>query len=173
MDKNVRFWSAVDKDGPTPMHVPNIGPCWLWTRSTLSSGYGRFWVDGRTVGAHRFSYQLFHGPLSSGLHVCHKCDNPACVNPNHLFAGTAADNVADRDLKNRQARGTRIASSKMTEAVVIRMFELRRQGFAQRDIATATGFSPQTVSSVLTGKGWSHMRLKPTRATEDFPESRR
>jgi hypothetical protein len=152
-----RFWSRVEKSGPIPEHVPELGACWVWVGTLSVGGYGVFWFKRRNIGAHRFSYQLAHGELSKELHACHKCDNRACVRPDHLFAGTVIDNMADRDAKGRQAKGEAIASSLLTEDVVRRILALRHEGLSQPAIADAIGCSIQTVSSVLTGRGWKHV----------------
>lgn len=89
----VRFWRSVQKcegDG-----------CWLWTGYTINGGYGIISVCGKGIGAHRFSYELNVGPLEKGKMICHKCDNPLCVRPDHLFQGTARDNVIDMHIKGR------------------------------------------------------------------------
>src|SRR3990172_4237019 len=98
------FWAKVNKsDG-----------CWTWTASKRKFGYGAFvWADseGRIIQgrAHRFSYELHHGPIPLGICVLHKCDNPACVRPSHLFLGTRADNNFDMLSKGRHVcGGTRI-----------------------------------------------------------------
>lgn len=96
-DAITRFWMRVDKAGPNS--------CWVWTASRGDHGYGTLQGDdGRTVGAHRFSYELHHGPIPAGLLVMHSCDNPPCVNPGHLSAGTHADNMRDMAAKGRQWR---------------------------------------------------------------------
>ena len=80
---------------------PNTG-CWLWLGSARPNGYGLFFLGGKTVGAHRAAWMLVRGPIPSGLFACHHCDVPACVNPAHLFLGTAKDNAADMDSKGRR-----------------------------------------------------------------------
>jgi hypothetical protein len=72
-----------------------VDGCWLWTRGKNGFGYGYVRIGYRTVGAHRASYEAFIGPIPAGLRVCHKCDIPACINPDHLFLGTSSDNLND------------------------------------------------------------------------------
>lgn len=93
-----RFWSKVDT---------SAGPngCWLWQGALLPKGYGQFTIGHQRGYAHRFSYELAHGPVPPDMFVCHTCDNPRCVNPAHLFSGTTLDNVRDKVAKGRQPRG--------------------------------------------------------------------
>jgi hypothetical protein len=91
-----RFWAKVQK----------TDTCWLWNACKNSDGYGRFNVNGRLTQAHRFSYELVHGPIESNkIHVLHTCDTPNCVNPGHLFTGTHSDNMRDMYRKFRHGNG--------------------------------------------------------------------
>lgn len=85
---------------------PNTG-CWLWLGSVDRDGYGHFKFGGEPGKAHRFAWEFTHGVRPTGMMVCHRCDTPGCINPQHLFLGTSADNVADRHAKSRDARGAR------------------------------------------------------------------
>jgi len=101
-----RFWEKVDK-------TPGLGPkgeCWEWTGSKDTDGYGLLRVKGKLAKAHRFSYELHYRPISKGALICHDCDNPPCVRPDHFFEGTYLDNMADRNAKGRQAKGDRVGS---------------------------------------------------------------
>ncbi len=100
-----RFWSKVDKNGPTPVHCPEVGQCWVWTAFRKpNNGYGTFKGEGGKRGtiilAHRFSYSML-ADIPNGMRVLHRCDNPACVRPEHLFLGSQKDNVHDCIAKGR------------------------------------------------------------------------
>lgn len=109
------FWDYVQK-------LPADG-CWEWQRSCGSHGYGQFYlVRGKPLAAHRFSWQMTYGPIPAGLHVLHRCDNKRCVRPDHLFLGTARDNIRDCVAKGRHrphiARGEDSAVARLTDVAV-------------------------------------------------------
>lgn len=96
-DPIARFNTYVDKSGD----------CWMWTGAVNRYGYGKFWLDGRSINASRAAYELTHGRVDEGLLVCHSCDNPRCVRVDHLFVGTPKANTADMFAKGREWRRPR------------------------------------------------------------------
>ena len=87
-------------------YVRKTTACWEWIGAKNQYGYGRFWIDGHLVGAHRFSYERFVGFIPSGAYACHSCGNPGCVNPDHIFLGTQRDNMKDASAKDRLGKLT-------------------------------------------------------------------
>ena len=149
--------------------------CWNWTGCKNSEGYGKLTIgsrsDGtrRTVKAHRASYAAFVGEIPAGKDICHKCDNPSCVNPEHLFPGTEKDNVADMDAKGR--RGFVLSENhpkaKLTEKDVIEARELRKQGFSYYKLAKMYGVYRETMRRAVLGKTWQHMSENRQKPEED------
>lgn len=132
--------------------------CWIWTGCIDKKGYGQI-SPGRRLSskrAHRVSYELFVEPIPKGLLVCHKCDNRACVNPDHLFLGTAADNTRDMMIKNRgnSARGERHRSAKLTVEKVLEIRERSSKGESNRKLAREYGVGPDQISRIVNRKKW-------------------
>jgi len=130
--------------------------CWLWTATKDEKGYGFFYSGKRQERAHRVAYQLYVGEIPEGLQVLHRCDVPSCVNPDHHFLGTNADNIADREVKGRGVRlkGESHGCSKLTEDAIKR---IRADTRRQRDIAADYGVSQHTIWQVKHRKIWSHV----------------
>jgi hypothetical protein len=132
--------------------------CWNWPISK-NKRYGQISVGKKMRLAHRVSYELHCGPITDGLHVCHRCDNPACINPEHLFLGTQAENMADRNAKGRQARlrGAVNGRAKLSEADVLAIRAGLAEGVSQRKLAARHGVHPKQISRIRSGGGWSHL----------------
>lgn len=113
-----RFWSKVNKDGPIQPHVPELGPCWVWTGAKYGSKWKYGFLGGcrgaRNKLAHHLSWEMHCGPIPEGQWVLHRCDNPPCVNPKHLFLGTAKDNTQDMLKKGRHKHSGRKPGSKLS-----------------------------------------------------------
>lgn len=152
-----RFWSKVNKDGPTVRE--DLGPCWVWTAGSCHN-YGAFRSDGE-FRAHRVSWKLAHGKRAAKC-VLHHCDNPKCVRPSHLFEGTQTENVADMDHKGRRVPssvvGEDTSQARLTAAQVIELRKLYSLGCStQRSLAAHFQVSQGTVSDAITRKTWGHI----------------
>lgn len=143
--------------------------CWIWlgkSKSGASKKYGRIKVNGKNIPAHRFSWEIHNGKnVPEGLLVLHRCDNPECVNPDHLMIGTHQDNMNDMKSKGRQftkqrgvirntAKGTSNGNSKLTEVQAISIFKDERP---QRLIALDYGISQTVVHNIKSKKTWKHI----------------
>ena len=172
-----RFWEKVEKtDG-----------CWVWQGAGHSMKYGYFGLDGRNRLAHRVAWELICGPIPDGLCVCHHCDTPKCVRPDHLFLGTHKQNSEDMVAKGRSAsgdrssarlypeslrcgddhwshrmpervrRGSRHNRAKLTESDIRRIREVGKQGQTLAEIASKYGVHLSSIHLILAGKTWKHI----------------
>lgn len=123
-----------------------------------SSGYGRLRISGRMKFAHREAYELHYGAIPNCFHVLHRCDNPACINPEHLFLGTHADNMADKSQKERQARGEGNGIAKLSEADVLAIRQAG--GVTQRALAREYGVNQAQIWRIQNRKQWKHLPPK-------------
>lgn len=146
----------MNRDGPIAPGMDT--PCWLYTGGLGPDAYGGFWWNGRPGGAHRFAYEAAHGvTLTPAECVCHRCDTPLCVRPEHLFIGTNLDNIADRDQKKRNACGERIGISKLTADVVREIRARHASGDGWLPLAAAYGVTPATIRQVVFRRTWRHV----------------
>jgi hypothetical protein len=138
--------------------------CWKWKGALDKDGYGDFWVTlskntKRNFAAHRASWELFRYEIPQGLSVLHKCDNPWCVNPDHLFLGTQMDNIRDRDSKNRwkPRYGETNPVSKLTSAQVIEIRKLLSNGCRGMDVAAKFNVTKQNICSINKNRTWRQL----------------
>ena len=154
------FWSRVLK----------TDSCWLWTLSKKHHGYGQVCVhphpgaNAVRVRAHRLSWVIHFGQVPDGMKVCHNCpggDNPACVNPAHLFLGSQAENVRDMIQKGRARyvtpRGSRQHQAKLTEAAVLEIWREHSNGVTSRQLAERYGVSRHTIKAIFARHNWKHV----------------
>jgi hypothetical protein len=159
-----RFWPKVAKGGDKD--------CWTWLRGRTHDGYGIFKVGTTAIIASRVAWMIARGPVPDGLVVCHTCDNRLCVNVEHMFVGTRADNNNDRHAKGRSARGessgpkrhpetiargVRKALAKLDDDKVRIMRAMRRNGVTVAEIARTFGVARSAASVAVNGKTWRHV----------------
>lgn len=132
--------------------------CWNYIGCLNEHGYGIFGILNKTYLAHRVSWKLYVGEIPKGLHVLHHCDNPRCINPEHLFLGTPKDNALDKVSKDRQTKGEVNGGAKLTDEQAAEIRFLAALGVeTQEKLARRFGVSQPTVSFILSGKTWRHV----------------
>lgn len=151
----------------------NPDECWPWPRGWRRDGtanyYGTLMVHRKPYPAHRVSWEVYIGPIPERKHVLHNCDNPCCVNPNHLFLGTNIDNINDKVSKGRQAKGQSVrknhdhlkgevvVTSRLTAEQVMEIRRRENDGESGSELATEFGMSDTQVGAIVRGKVWKHL----------------
>ena len=141
-----RFWAKVDRRGKDD--------CWEWIASTVRGGYGQFRINGTYYLAHRVAYVISQSEDPGEMHVCHRCDNPACCNPQHFFLGTNLDNHHDKAQKGRSVQGEAQHDAKLTSTDVLK---IRASEETQSSLAKRYGVSQPRISQVQIRKAWRHI----------------
>lgn len=152
-----KFMRSVDRNGAS---VTPVGtPCWLWTEGLSASGYGKVWWNGETLRANRVAWIIWKGRIPRGKCVLHKCDTPACVNPDHLFLGTNAANTKDRVAKGRSGRqsrnrGENSGRAKLMDAEVL---AIRADSRSHKAVAADYHMDPSTICDIRNRRIWKHL----------------
>lgn len=158
VDERIKaFWNQVKHRGHCQEGMDT--PCWEWVGNTSTRERGQFWIGGKQDYCHRIAWQLSNGPITDGLHVLHRCDNPPCVRPDHLFLGTHQDNMKDRDEKGRGVtpKGSGHGMAKLTEDQIPVIRSLRLEGLTYLKIAERFGVSKDMIYRICKGMNWSHV----------------
>jgi hypothetical protein len=153
----LRLMSGIDVQSHAPAGLAT--PCWLWTGSTTGRGYGQCYGLGETR-AHRLSYRLFKGEIGPSDYVCHRCDIPQCVNPEHLWLGSPLDNKLDCVAKDRHVKGSRNKASKITEitaAIILQRYKPRCRVNGMNALAKEFEVSTQLIDLLVRRKTWKHV----------------
>jgi hypothetical protein len=135
-------------------YVDKSGDCWIWTGTKVGNGYGHFRGRNGLILSHRFSYEQYIGPIPEGMNVLHSCDNPVCVNPQHLFLGTHTENMRDMWGKGRKShRGEKNSRAILTLKNVAEIRSMEGE-FSRKELSERYGVSRSTIGSIITNKSW-------------------
>lgn len=144
------FNKSVDKS--------NLEGCWIWNGYKMKSGHGQYSFNGDNVYTHRFAYLIANPEFDQTLHICHKCDNPSCVNPSHMFLGTQSDNSKDMVSKKRYAVGQAVGGH-LSDEDVIEIRRMYKTGlYTQKTIGKKFNTHPGQISKIITGRRWGHLK---------------
>jgi hypothetical protein len=133
------------------VNVKGADECWEWTGTKTATNYGLIWWNDALQYAHRLSLEIDGRPVPAKWHACHTCDNPPCVNPNHLFPGTPHDNVKDKVSKGRHSFGENHPNAKLTDTDVEEIRKLASEGVWQSELAKMFGVNPGHISKLVAG----------------------
>lgn len=145
----LRFWARVN---------PEPAGCWVWSGCVNRTGYGKVGVGYRTYATHRIAYFLYYGEQPADLCVCHKCDNPPCCNPSHLFLGTRRDNLDDMHAKGRRkydpTPGELNGRAKLTASQVL---DIRASTLLRSQLAEKYGVGWSAIDRIIKRRSWTHL----------------
>lgn len=153
------FWNKANKNGLIQPHMTT--PCWEWTKAKNKGGYGIVRFHGKFWLAHRLSYFLYYDDISNDLDICHHCDNCLCINPTHLFSGTAKDNIQDMKIKGRSnyLSGSKNGNSKLTNEQVLKILLFRKNGLTYEEIAKLFNVGKTTIAHIIKRDNWTHITI--------------
>lgn len=134
------------------------GECLEWTRPLTKDGYGSFSFKGKVQSAHRIAYEIKHGKILDGLHICHKCGNKKCVNTEHLYAGTPHDNMRDKIKHGTNVCGEAHYRAKLTKSDILRIrVEYANNSITRERLASKNGVSKSTIDRIINKTSWKHV----------------
>jgi len=146
----IRFWDSVE--------VTSHEKCWIWQKSCAGNGYGVISYKSKQYAAHRIAYILVNDEdIPTNMQVCHVCDNPICVNPLHLFLGTADDNAKDKVNKERSLKGIKNPRSILSEEDILEIRQLFANGYTAKELSYIYKVGKSTVINIVVGNTWKHI----------------